>query len=74
MSKSLGNSPDPIELIHKYGADGVRVGILISSPQEMIFHLILLNVARGRNLQQHGMRLDWYPIGMLEIWSNQNRP
>jgi valyl-tRNA synthetase len=26
MSKSLGNSPDPIELIEKYGADGVRVG------------------------------------------------
>jgi valyl-tRNA synthetase len=32
MSKSLGNSPDPIELIEKYGADGVRMGILISSP------------------------------------------
>ncbi len=32
MSKSLGNSPDPIELIKKYSADGVRVGILISSP------------------------------------------
>jgi valyl-tRNA synthetase len=32
MSKSLGNSPDPIELIEKYGADGVRLGILISSP------------------------------------------
>ena len=32
MSKSLGNSPDPIELIEKFGADGVRVGILISSP------------------------------------------
>jgi valyl-tRNA synthetase len=32
MSKSLGNSPDPIELIDKFGADGVRVGILISSP------------------------------------------
>jgi len=32
MSKSLGNSPDPIELIHKYGADGVRVGMLLSSP------------------------------------------
>ncbi|HAI80313.1 MAG TPA: valine--tRNA ligase, partial [Chryseobacterium sp.] len=31
MSKSLGNSPDPIELIEKYGADGVRVGILLSS-------------------------------------------
>lgn len=32
MSKSLGNSPDPIELIEKYGADGVRVGMLMSSP------------------------------------------
>jgi valyl-tRNA synthetase len=32
MSKSLGNSPDPIELIEQFGADGVRVGILISSP------------------------------------------
>ncbi len=32
MSKSLGNSPDPIELIQKYGADGVRVGMLLCSP------------------------------------------
>jgi valyl-tRNA synthetase len=32
MSKSLGNSPDPIELMEKYGADGVRVGMLLSSP------------------------------------------
>ena len=32
MSKSLGNSPDPIALIEKYGADGVRVGMLFSSP------------------------------------------
>ena len=32
MSKSLGNSPDPIELIEKYGADGVRVGMLLTSP------------------------------------------
>ncbi|GHT03636.1 hypothetical protein AGMMS49525_09060 [Bacteroidia bacterium] len=32
MSKSLGNSPDPIELITKYGADGVRMGMLLSSP------------------------------------------
>ncbi len=32
MSKSLGNSPDPIELIHQYGADGVRTGMLFSSP------------------------------------------
>ena len=32
MSKSLGNSPDPIELMQQYGADGVRVGMLLSSP------------------------------------------
>src|SRR5690606_38019621 len=32
MSKSLGNSPDPLELIDKYGADGVRMGMLLSSP------------------------------------------
>ena len=32
MSKSLGNSPDPIKLINEYGADGVRVGMLLSSP------------------------------------------
>lgn len=32
MSKSLGNSPDPIELMNIYGADGVRVGMLLSSP------------------------------------------
>ena len=32
MSKSLGNSPEPLELITKYGADGVRVGMLLCSP------------------------------------------
>ncbi len=32
MSKSLGNSPDPIDLMNTYGADGVRVGMLLSSP------------------------------------------
>ena len=32
MSKSLGNSPDPLDLIDKYGADGVRVGMLLCSP------------------------------------------
>lgn len=32
MSKSLGNSPDPLDLIDQYGADGVRVGMLLSSP------------------------------------------
>ncbi|RHM41915.1 valine--tRNA ligase [Butyricimonas virosa] len=32
MSKSLGNSPDPIDLINQYGADGVRVGMLLCAP------------------------------------------
>jgi len=32
MSKSLGNSPEPLELIDKYGADGVRVGMMLCSP------------------------------------------
>lgn len=32
MSKSLGNSPDPIQLMNEYGADGVRVGMLLTSP------------------------------------------
>jgi valyl-tRNA synthetase len=31
MSKSLGNSPDPLDLIEKFGADGVRVGLLLSA-------------------------------------------
>jgi valyl-tRNA synthetase len=32
MSKQLGNSPDPIELMNKYGADGVRMGMMLSAP------------------------------------------
>src|SRR5690625_5806119 len=32
MSKSLGNSPDPIELMQEYGADAVRVGMLLTAP------------------------------------------
>jgi valyl-tRNA synthetase len=32
MSKQLGNSPDPVELMNKYGADGVRMGMLLTSP------------------------------------------
>ncbi len=43
MSKSLGNSPDPIELMKKYGADGVRTGMLFSSPagNDLLFDIKL---------------------------------
>ena len=49
MSKSLGNSPDPIELMEKYGADGVRVGILLSAPagNDLLFDEELM--LQGRN-------------------------
>ena len=33
MSKSLGNSPDPLDLIAKYGADGLRFGLMRIAPQ-----------------------------------------
>jgi valyl-tRNA synthetase len=49
MSKSLGNSPDPLDLIAKYGADGVRVGMLLSSPagNDLLFDEKLCE--QGRN-------------------------
>ncbi len=49
MSKSLGNSPDPLELIRKYGADGVRVGMLLCSPAggDLLFDESLTE--QGRN-------------------------
>jgi len=49
MSKQLGNSPDPLELIARYGADGVRTGMLFSAPagNDLLFDLKL--VEQGRN-------------------------
>jgi valyl-tRNA synthetase len=49
MSKSLGNSPDPIKLMEQYGADGVRVGMLFSSPagNDLLFDEQLCE--QGRN-------------------------
>ncbi|RTQ52481.1 valine--tRNA ligase [Hymenobacter gummosus] len=49
MSKSLGNSPDPLDLIAQYGADGVRTGMLFSSPagNDLLFDIKL--VEQGRN-------------------------
>jgi len=51
MSKSLGNSPDPIELIDKYGADGVRMGMMLSAPagNDILFDDSLCEQGRNFN-------------------------
>lgn len=49
MSKSLGNSPEPLELITKYGADGVRVGMLLSSPAGNDLMFDEAHCEQGRN-------------------------
>ncbi|UUC45014.1 valine--tRNA ligase [Flavobacterium cerinum] len=49
MSKSLGNSPDPLDLIEKFGADGVRVGLLLSASagNDILFDEELCNQGKG---------------------------
>lgn len=49
MSKSLGNSPDPLDLIAQYGADGVRMGMLLSSPAGNDILFDESQVEQGRN-------------------------
>src|SRR5690554_8002049 len=49
MSKSLGNSPDPLELIKIFGADGVRPGMLFSSPAGNDLPFDEKLVEQGRN-------------------------
>ena len=64
MSKSLGNSPDPIELIKKYGADGVRVGMLFSSPagNDLMFDESLCE--QGRNFSNK----IWNAFRLIKGW------
>ena len=51
MSKSLGNSPDPIELMDKYGADGVRMGMMLCAPagNDILFDEVLCEQGRNFN-------------------------
>ncbi len=49
MSKSLGNSPDPLDLIAKFGADALRFGIMRSAPQGADIHFDEQCVEQGRN-------------------------
>lgn len=64
MSKSLGNSPDPLELIEKYGADGVRTGMLFSSPagNDLLFDEKLCE--QGRNFSNK----IWNAFRLVKGW------
>lgn len=64
MSKSLGNSPDPLELIQKYGADGVRTGMLFSSPagNDLLFDEKLCE--QGRNFSNK----IWNAFRLVKGW------
>ena len=65
MSKSLGNSPDPLDLIKKYGADGVRVGMLLSSPagNDLLFDSSLCE--QGRNFTNKV----WNSFRLISSWT-----
>ena len=64
MSKSLGNSPDPIELIEQYGADGVRMGILISSPAGNDLPFDSSQCEQGRNFTNK----IWNAYRLVSAW------
>jgi valyl-tRNA synthetase len=70
MSKSLGNSPDPIELMTKYGADGVRMGMLLSSPagNDLPFDESLCE--QGRNFNNK----IWNAFRLVKGWSLSPNP
>ena len=65
MSKSLGNSPDPLELIEKFGADGVRMGMMLSAPagNDILFDEALCE--QGRNFNNK----IWNAFRLVKGWS-----
>ncbi|MBE0662076.1 MAG: valine--tRNA ligase [Bacteroidales bacterium] len=68
MSKSLGNSPDPLELISKHGADGVRVGMMFLSPagNDLLFDESLCE--QGRNFSNK----IWNALRLVKGWNVDN--
>ena len=72
MSKSLGNSPDPLELIAKYGADGVRMGMMLSAPagNDILFDDALCE--QGRNFNNK----IWNAFRLVKGWevADTNQP
>ncbi len=69
MSKQLGNSPDPIGLIEKYGADGVRVGMLLTSPagNDLPFDESLCE--QGRNF----LNKIWNSYRLIKSWKVEDK-
>lgn len=70
MSKSLGNSPDPLDLINNYGADGVRTGMLFSSPagNDLLFDEKLCE--QGRNFANK----IWNAFRLVKGWTVESLP
>ncbi len=70
MSKSLGNSPDPLDLIDQYGADGVRTGMLFSSAagNDLMFDEKL--VEQGRNFSNK----IWNAFRLVKGWTTTQQP
>ncbi len=70
MSKQLGNSPDLLELINKYGADAVRFGIMISSPagNDLLFDESSLE--QGRNFNNK----IWNALKLVKMWEQRQSP
>jgi valyl-tRNA synthetase len=64
MSKSLGNSPDPLDLIARYGADGVRMGMMLSAPagNDILFDDSLCE--QGRNFNNK----IWNAFRLVQGW------
>ncbi len=70
MSKSLGNSPDPIELMQQYGTDGVRVGMLLSSPAGNDLMFDVSYCEQGRNFANK----IWNAFRLVKGWESVDAP
>jgi valyl-tRNA synthetase len=70
MSKSLGNSPDLLALIEKYGADAVRFGTIISSPAG---NDLLFDVKEESTLKQGSFFINkiWNAMKLVKMWENR---
>ncbi|MDP5168926.1 MAG: valine--tRNA ligase, partial [Bacteroidia bacterium] len=70
MSKSLGNSPDPLDLIAEFGADAVRVGMLLASPagNDLLYKESLIE--QGRNFANK----IWNAFRLLNTWELSDAP